>query len=295
MASQSILLSTGAVSPTRDKRRQAFTLNELLIVIAIIVLMLGLAVPAFNVLTGSRSIEGATNQISAMLGQARAEAIGVQEIRGVMFFIDPKTDRINMALVRDSGMDAGDGRTYLDVVGNREFSSLPSGVMVQTLDNPPTGASRTSDGYVGFNTFAGASGLTIITPYGGVILFDSAGKVISVPYGMRCSSVPASSTGKVTDMAWLLSQDRVDPGAAVTTTATDFVVTGTNSQIGIAMFMREQFNANSYTLEDVQISGGTYGTAGGAANEEFDEEVWIDNNATIQLVNRYNGTLIKAE
>jgi len=78
-------------------RKKAVTLNELLIVIAIIVLMIGLALPAFNALSGSRSLESAQNQVSAYLGQARAQAIGVQEARGVFFFLDTDPAKIDQA------------------------------------------------------------------------------------------------------------------------------------------------------------------------------------------------------
>src|SRR5262245_47771689 len=67
--------------------RSAFSLTEILIVIALIVLLLALALPAFNFITGGRSIDGAMNGMSAFLARARTEAVGVQEMRGVMFYI----------------------------------------------------------------------------------------------------------------------------------------------------------------------------------------------------------------
>ena len=45
-------------------RRRGFTLTEILIVIALIVLMLGLAVPAFNLVRGSRSVDGPNHHAS---------------------------------------------------------------------------------------------------------------------------------------------------------------------------------------------------------------------------------------
>ncbi len=276
--------------------RAAFTLNELLIVVAIVVLMLALAVPAFNVLTGSKSTEGATNQISAFLGQARAEAIGVQEIRGVMFFIDPRTDRVNLAMVRDSGYDAGDGVTYLDLVPDRDFIALPGGIIAQTVLNAATAAARTADGYLGFTDKAATTasnvsgGLTVLVRYGGVILFDSSGKLVSIRYGFRCSQSIASATGTMTLIASLLGQDNINNLG--NGSATDFAAPGTvSSQIGLALFPREGFGAANYTLGDSQ----TDTSAGAYATTELGEETWIDNNAVVQLVNRYNGTLIKAE
>src|SRR2546423_14319985 len=78
-------------------RRSAFTLSEIMVVIVIIVLLLALAVPAFNLIRGSRSVEGAENQVGAMLGRARADAIGLQKPFGVMFFIEPTQDRVAIA------------------------------------------------------------------------------------------------------------------------------------------------------------------------------------------------------
>src|SRR5438876_5562006 len=68
--------------------RAAFTLSEIMVVIVIIVLLLALAVPAFNLIRGSRSVEGTENQIAALLGRARADAIGLQKPFGIMFFIN---------------------------------------------------------------------------------------------------------------------------------------------------------------------------------------------------------------
>src|SRR4051812_29047662 len=82
------------------RRCDGFSLTEILIVIALIVLILALALPAFNFITGGRSIDGAQNQISAMLGRARTEAIGLQEVRGLLFYIDPVNGRLNCTIVK---------------------------------------------------------------------------------------------------------------------------------------------------------------------------------------------------
>ncbi len=82
-------------------RRRGFSLTEILIVIAIIVLMLALALPAFNFISGGRSIDGAQNTLSALLARARTEAVGVQEIRGVLFYYDENADRVMAALVKE--------------------------------------------------------------------------------------------------------------------------------------------------------------------------------------------------
>jgi hypothetical protein len=58
-----------------------------------------MAMPVFRFITGSRSQEGTANQIAAMLGRVRSEAIGAQKPIGVAFFIDGQTNHAAMAEV----------------------------------------------------------------------------------------------------------------------------------------------------------------------------------------------------
>jgi Tfp pilus assembly protein FimT len=81
------------------KTSSAFTLTELLVVIMLIVLILFLAVPAFNLISGSGSIDQAQNQISAMFSQAQATAIDRQNYVGVLFYKDTASDRTTLVLV----------------------------------------------------------------------------------------------------------------------------------------------------------------------------------------------------
>ena len=77
-----------------------FTLTELLIVITLIVIILGIAIPTLSTLTGSRSTESGKNQLSAMLGRARNLAIQNVTTVGVAIYVDPATGRTGMALVQ---------------------------------------------------------------------------------------------------------------------------------------------------------------------------------------------------
>jgi len=83
----------------RWQASSGFTLAELLITIAIITLVLTLAVPLFNVISGARTVEAAQNVIAARIGQARTLAINQGRFTGVAFFRDPTTDRVATALV----------------------------------------------------------------------------------------------------------------------------------------------------------------------------------------------------
>src|SRR5436190_9253294 len=106
-------MTTCGIHPATDRsrHRRAFTLIELLIVIALHVLLIALAIPAFRFISGGRSVEAARNQIGATLGRARAEAIANDREEGVAFFLDARTGRNTMALVvRGSGQ--GDEDVY---------------------------------------------------------------------------------------------------------------------------------------------------------------------------------------
>jgi type II secretory pathway pseudopilin PulG len=149
-------------------RASAFTLTEILIVIALIVLIIAIAVPALDLITGGRSIAGAENQISAYLGRARAEAIGIQEYRGVAFFVDPATERMTMAIVQYTPI-ATDPSDAIDLEPDTEQLPLPPGVGLHLI---------------GDNTGAA------LYPYieYGVIMFDAYGRVVSRDFEIQGTS-----------------------------------------------------------------------------------------------------------
>mgnify|MGYP005838400147 CR=1 FL=1 len=81
------------------KARRAYTLVEILVVIAVVLLLITMSVPLFNIILGNRSTEAARNQVSAMLAIARTEAMARQEPRGLAIFDDPATGRTRLAIV----------------------------------------------------------------------------------------------------------------------------------------------------------------------------------------------------
>jgi type II secretory pathway pseudopilin PulG len=165
--------------------RRAFTITELLIVIGLIVLFITLAVPAFNTLRGSRSVEAAQTVITSMIDRARQEAIRTGEYRGIM--IAPSKDdpqRTVAVLVTRRGADfSADGGDPLDrykpydpsieyTPGQRVTFPIRDGrtdagsriytkTFVRTAANPGVSGRAPTRGNPGANAFIGTADLSI--------------------------------------------------------------------------------------------------------------------------------------
>ena len=193
----------------KSKIRSGFSLTEILIVIALIVLILAMSMPAFNFITGSRSADTATNQISAMLARARTEAVGLQEIRGVLFYLDPKTDREMMVLVQPTDPKTTlvapnltvDQQTnsavevWLTLESNTDHLALPRGIGIQVANDASNTTAGNYDRYVGFNYLPKQTPSSTDPIFGGVILFDAYGRLANVHYGFRMTDFATSKTG----------------------------------------------------------------------------------------------------
>jgi type II secretory pathway pseudopilin PulG len=265
-------------SPFRSCLRhpRGFTLTEVLIIIGIIVLLMALAVPAFNVITGARSIDGAQNNVSAFLGRARQEAMALQQVAGVMFYLDRATQNPAMALVYATerlGTDTSPPEVMLDVIADTEAVQLPRGIGLQAIDDASV------DRYLGFN-IASDAGVDPPVRYGGVILFDGRGHLLSISYGFRCTY---AGTGQ-TAMGRLLQRttNLVPPTSAAGPL---------RSQLGFVLFDAVPFRDLGFSQGDPQMGG----TPPAGSPSETEEELWIDQNARFLLVNRYNGTMIRGE
>ena len=286
----------------------AFTLIELLVVIGIIVIIVALAIPVLNVLQGNRSSDAAQNQIQALINEGRMNAIGLQRDGGVLFYIDPSTQRVHTVLVQGTDSQPGDlpgVEIYLDVVRDHESIPLTLGLALQTIDNaavnptttPPT---RLDDGYIGFNNDGGGQTLD----YGGVILFDSHGQLVSRTYGFRLG-YPAGGSANWSEMGRLLMLNSSSasppalgfvPGQPIGGAAS---VPLPQSAFGLVLFNAETFKSQGYSEADSQVSGsgwdGSKGPLPAYVNGEKQKEDWIDQNSVPLIVNRYNGTLIRGE
>lgn len=302
---------TTTTTTTTRAVRAAFTLTELLIVIGIMTLVVTMAIPAFRAITGGRSIDAAENQLAALLGQTRAEAIGLQEERGLLFFLDPGTGRVAAAMVHSV---AAEGATDvpLDLVPNREFAVLPTGVALQTMVNATVGAgsARTSDAYLGYNKAPAPAGGAVGTPgavsgplaayatttvdFGGVILFDGKGRLIVRQYSFVVARLNTNDNqAYYTQLGALLyGKDPSEPVVAPTLPATSPTEARVGppanhpSQVAFVMFDQDAYNSRGFLNRDSSTTittsppASNYTSQPTATNTEQIEEWWIEGNQT---------------
>jgi Tfp pilus assembly protein FimT len=105
----------------------------------------------------------------------------------------------------------------------------------------------------------------------GCILFDPQGRLDSVPYVVS----PRSALGQQMRLQRYLQDRQRRP---------------LFSQFGLVTYDLTVFRNQGFTDDDSNILGSNINYA-----NEQGEEVWLDNNTTIQLVNRTTGTLMKGE
>lgn len=287
-------LGTGAWRLTRG-----FTLTEMLVVLAVIILMLGAAIPAFNLITGTKSTQAAENLIGAAIGRARTYAISHQRTAGVVFFLDPTSQRTTMGLVvedqpgptqgstpylqYDAGGAAinrhyieagGAGRAYLDLVPDEDLQSLPPGVGCQLIHNyifvpnpAVPNAARAFDRYVRT----------------GAILFDAEGRLISREIGFDWNTALGQMMG-------LKNPSSGDPGL---TTIPVTLPYSFRSQLGLVLYDVATFRNLGFTEklnEDSIINPNDHDYS-----KEEKEEIWLDENASQLLISRYSGAILRGE
>ena len=271
-----------------------FTLIEMLIVIGVIILALAMAVPAIRALTGAKSEQAAQNVVSAYLASARADAVGIQDIEGVLFYLDPGTNRVTLVEVAQSPFQTNDvpGVIYLDLEGgvhngkSRDPLLLPPGVRLMTIKdygvkNDPFMNSR----YLGFNYFPPAASPN--AQLGGVILFNGNGRLYTGSYGFRF--VTTNTTGQPTSSALsAIVFGNTTPSANWPPKTSNLSL---SSQIAFTLFDRETFLNQGFL--DNNDGGGSISSDVNASQANQDN--WLDANTTPILVSRYNGTLIRAE
>lgn len=275
--------SHSALGNRQSAMRTAFTLTELLITISLIVLLIAIAVPAFSFLTGGRSLEAARNVIAPALGQARANAIGVQKVRGAVFFREAATDRAAIVLVEQkvplvwtdtASYTIGDW-VYVPPVtsGINAFYVCKTNHTATTTNKPgsaggsanwdaTSGAinSAINNGNIVLDVVPGSDrallpvGVGVLGVTDGGYKMGQPGTVLFDEYGMLTIRSFAVSSVSLLGKQLGMTGDDVDV-----------------SQIGLVIFDRQGFE-NAPDADD-----------------------YVNDNATPLLINRYNGTIVKGE
>ncbi|MGD0461951.1 MAG: hypothetical protein ABSB74_05645 [Tepidisphaeraceae bacterium] len=219
---------------TNDKGQRTnlsgFTLVEMITVLTIIILVLAIAIPVWNALMGGTNVAAAQNLISAVLANARADAIYNRQTIGVCFFIDPKTNRTAMAEVQAEPEWNGTAFTplfppnvygisntqnglvnALELVNNpdpnnpgnlifyRDIVLLPAGVAVALNNNTYTynQAKVAGTGNYYFAYLGASNTLPALDRYLrlGAIMFAPDGTLTTIPFGIPLNDHLSSSVG----------------------------------------------------------------------------------------------------
>lgn len=302
----------------------AFTLVEMLIVMGIIVLALTLAIPTLRYMTGSKSTQAAENTMAAMLARTRSDAIALQQPQGVLFLLDQATGRTELVEVMKTTSSYPvdpPGVVYLDLVADRDPLFLPPGIGAWTIKDTylPPPAGTFTDPYVNYRYLGynpnDTSAITSTTPYtgsivtdraliGGVILFDGQGNLLVTPYGFRFLNItvsPAPSTTMTSLATALITTVNPTtppsglaplwppPSAVVGNPPTIYL----RSQLGFVLFDKETFENQERLLSSNFTT--FEGNPNSSTSYESTIDSWLDVNTTPLLVNRYDGTLTRAE
>jgi hypothetical protein len=202
--------------------------------------------------------------------------------------VDPKSGRKVLAIVEQTEAQLATNAGAPDVIwldlADADFIPLPPGVSIQMIADTSHMGATAPDRYFGFNTRgvdAIGAARTSTVPFGGVILFDGNGQLVSTRYGLRC----IDSNGVFTALGGILNVNGFNQSSIGIVPASGGGQLP-RSQFGVVLFEQELFASNSGTDPDRYLDGAALTPA------EPAEETWLDQNSTPVLVNRYTGTLI---
>lgn len=195
----------------------------------------------------------------------------------------------NTSTTAGLGVPSGNKTEILPILFDRvpgtDHELLPSGIGVQLLiDDVRKTGSKTpaSDRYLHLGT----------------LLFDASGRLTYQPFVIYRGGPIGTAAGFGTS-TFNIAQNQTSsytPGSdGVTSAAPDDPL---YSSFGVVVYDRDAWLSQNFPSDWIIEGPGsqsTYGTGGNSPPSEYDEEAWLDNNATPLLIDRYTGTLLRNE
>ncbi len=176
---------------------RGFSLVELIVVIGIIVLILVLAMPAFNKLMQSSNLGQGNNMVSAYIAAARVAAMQQKCSVALVFYEEVAnggtayTGQTALLMLREAALDQSYASTntlsYFSVIPGQVVTYLPQGIKVAVLSD----ASRLTGAYFQTADTTANTGAGICR----AIVFNANGQlVLRNGLGVSCGVDPSTAT-----------------------------------------------------------------------------------------------------
>jgi type II secretory pathway pseudopilin PulG len=118
-------------TPRLRRGAVGFTLTELMVVLAIIIVLMGIGWAGWPALIGANSVDAAQNFAGAFVSRAREDSMNLRVPRGALFVQDGEATTMLFVHVANPGFRPGE----MDLVPDADSETLQRGVGVRFLNN----------------------------------------------------------------------------------------------------------------------------------------------------------------
>ncbi|MCX5658753.1 MAG: prepilin-type N-terminal cleavage/methylation domain-containing protein [Planctomycetota bacterium] len=125
------------LEPAFARRLRAFTLIELLMVVAVISILLASSVPLVRAVLQANALDSGLNQVSAALNTARAVALRDGTDAAVFVLGNPSDGRVNLRIVKFTGTITGAGKMRFTDLDDRPPERLPLNIGIRGYSPTP--------------------------------------------------------------------------------------------------------------------------------------------------------------